>query len=70
VDALTGLPVLIAFLIIGINVSISIETNKRFSIYFQIFMIFGYKKMKNSELRMVISSRGVIFLNICYILSP
>lgn len=35
--------------LIGTNVPINIDTHKRFSVYIQIFTIFGYKTLKNSE---------------------
>lgn len=36
-------------LYIGTNVPINIDTHKRFSVYIQLFTIFGYKTLKNSE---------------------
>ena len=49
VDALKGLPFPIMLLLIGTNIPINIDIYKRFSIYFQLFTIFGYKTLKNSE---------------------
>lgn len=49
VDALKGLPFPIMPLLIGTSVPISIDTHKRFSVYIQLFTIFEYKTLKNSD---------------------
>ena len=49
VDALKGLPFPIMSLLMGINVPINIDTYKRFSVYLQLFTIFGYKTLKKSD---------------------
>jgi len=36
-------------LLMGINVPINIDTYKRFSVYLQLFTIFGYKTLKKSD---------------------
>ena len=55
---LTGLPSAICCFFTGINIPIEIDICKSFMIYFQIFTTFGYKSLKNSNIKEKSFSEG------------